>query len=107
MCLVQRLDKKLTDEILSITHTILQQNYFQFQNNFFIQQTGLAMGAPTSSILSEIYLQYIKHNKILEIFTNQNIIGYFRYVDDMLVAFNNDLLTFKKSLTPSTVYSPH
>jgi hypothetical protein len=80
------LTKKLTDEILFITHTVLEQNYFQFQDGFYIQKTGLTMGAPTSSILSEIYLQYIEHNKIFENLTYHNILGYFRYVDDILIA---------------------
>jgi hypothetical protein len=106
MCLEQRLDKKLIDEILSITHTILQQNYFQFQNNFYIQQTGLAMGAPTSSILSEIYLQYIEQNKIFEILKNHNILGYFRYVDDILIAFNNNITDIQDVFNSFNSLSP-
>ena len=46
-------------EILHLCSKILKQNYFQFQDSFFIQNTGLAMGNPTSSILSEIYLQFL------------------------------------------------
>jgi hypothetical protein len=89
MCLEQGLDRKLTDEILYITRTVLGQNYFQFLDSFYIQKTVLAMGAPTSSILSEIYLQYIEHTKIFEILIHHNILGYFRYVDDILIEFNS------------------
>jgi len=39
-----------------MTRTILKQKYFKFQDSFYVQNTRLAMGAPTSSILSEIYL---------------------------------------------------
>jgi hypothetical protein len=89
-CIEQNLEEKFTDEILSVTHAILQQNYFQFQDSCYIQKTGLAMGAPTSSILSEIYLQHMEQNKIFEILTNHNILGYFRYVDDILIVFNSN-----------------
>ena len=50
-------------EILHVCSTILNQNYFQFEDSFFIQNTGLAMGAPTSSILSEIYLQFLEKQR--------------------------------------------
>jgi transposase-like protein len=89
-CFEQRLEKKLTDEILSVTHAILQQNYFQFQDSCYVQKTGLAMGAPTSSILSEFYLQHMEQNKIFEILTAHNVLGLFRYVDDILIVFNSN-----------------
>jgi hypothetical protein len=43
---------------------ILQQNYFHFDNWYYKQNTGLAMGAPTSAILAETFLQYLEHNHI-------------------------------------------
>jgi hypothetical protein len=64
------------------------------------------MEAPTSSILSEIYLQYIEHNKTLEILTNHNILGYFRYVDDILIAFNNDLTDIQEVFNSFNRLSP-
>jgi hypothetical protein len=57
------------------------------------------MGASSFSILSEIYLQFIQHNEILKILTDQKIISYSRYVDvynhtltnieQVIEAFNN------------------
>ena len=46
------------------------------------------MGAPTSSVFSEIYLQYIENTAIYDILINNHIIGYFRYVDDSLIIYN-------------------
>jgi hypothetical protein len=51
-------------------------------------QAGLAMGAPTSAILSEIYLQFLENNVIYSILKTYNINGYFRYVDDILTIYN-------------------
>jgi hypothetical protein len=48
------------------------------------------MGAPTSPILSEIFLQYIEHNLIVNILQKHKIVGYFRYVDDILLVYNNE-----------------
>ena len=48
------------------------------------------MGAPSSSILSEIYLQYLEHTKIIGILTQHGVIGYFRYVDDILILYDEN-----------------
>jgi hypothetical protein len=49
------------------------------------------MGSPTSSIFSEIFLQYIENTNILDIPLQNNIIGYFRYVDDILIIYNDTI----------------
>jgi hypothetical protein len=49
---------------------------------------GLAMGAPSSPTFSEIYLQYIQHSTIYEILLKHDILGYFRYIDDILIVYN-------------------
>jgi hypothetical protein len=46
------------------------------------------MGAPSSAILSEIYLQHMEHTKIIDILTQHNILRYHRYVDDILVIYD-------------------
>jgi hypothetical protein len=46
------------------------------------------MGAPTSSVLSKIYLQYLEHTTIFDAPIQQNITGYYRYVDDILLIYD-------------------
>ena len=46
------------------------------------------MGFPTSSVFSEIYLQYIENTAVCDIVTHNNITGYFRYVDDILIVYD-------------------
>jgi len=48
------------------------------------------MGASTSSILSEVYLQRMENTTIHELLKKHRIEGYFRYVDDILVVYNDD-----------------
>jgi len=75
----------LKHELVKISHIIMKENYLQFQNILYIQEEGLAMGAPISSILSEIYLQYIENTVIYDILLKHHIVLYFRYVDDILM----------------------
>ena len=53
------INEELRHEIIKISQLIIQQNYFQFLNSFYIHENGLAMGSPTSSIFSEVFLQHI------------------------------------------------
>ena len=46
------------------------------------------MGAPTSSVFSEISLQHIENTAIYDIVIKYHIVGYFRYVDDILIVYN-------------------
>ena len=74
--------------ILQITNLFTAQNYFKFRDKTFLQTDGLAMGAPTSSVLSELYLHYLENTTIFDILCKFRILGYFRYVDDILIAYN-------------------
>jgi hypothetical protein len=47
-------------EILHILQTVIEQNYFQFDQQYYKQTDGLAMGVPTSSILAETYIQQME-----------------------------------------------
>jgi hypothetical protein len=51
---------------------------------------GLAMGAPTSSIIAETYIQHMEHTQIYPILIQQQIIAYYRYVDDILIIFDQN-----------------
>jgi hypothetical protein len=62
---------------MNLTKTIINLNYFQFKGKNYIQTEGLAMGASTSAILSEAYMQSIENNTIYNILGNHNIEGYF------------------------------
>jgi hypothetical protein len=48
------------------------------------------MGAPTSATLAEVYIQYIEHKKLYPILKKRQIIGYFRYIDDILIIYNQN-----------------
>jgi hypothetical protein len=47
------------------------------------------MGTLKSSIFSELLLQYTEHTSMLTILKYYKIVGYFRYVDDILIIYDN------------------
>jgi hypothetical protein len=71
-----------------ILDMILEQNYLQFNNQFFKQNEGIIMGAPTSAILGETFIQRLEHTIIYKILNRHQIIDYHRYVDYILIIYN-------------------
>lgn len=58
---------EIIKEIKLLTELITKQNYFELNSKFYLQSQGLSMGAPSSTLLLEIYLQYLEHNQILDL----------------------------------------
>jgi len=58
----QHIDSKR--DILKLLTVIKEQNCFQFMGKTYTQHDGLAMGAPTSSILSEFFFQHLENSQI-------------------------------------------
>jgi hypothetical protein len=100
------IDKKLSKEFIALTEAIVQQNYFRFQDTIYTQTARLAMGAPTSSILSEIYIQCLKHMDLYEILLRHHIIGYYRYVDDLLLVFDTQITNICNVLQEFNTVTP-
>ena len=69
------------------------------------------MGSPTSSIFSEVILQHIESTAIFEILVQNCIIGYFRYVDDILIVYNESITNIHEvsnafnNLTPNIKFT--
>ena len=77
-----------SDQLISLLETSLEQNYFMYNNEFYLQKDGLPMGSPISSLLSEIFLQNLESQFIENIKTKHNISFYGHYVDDILIVYN-------------------
>jgi hypothetical protein len=61
----------------------LEQNYFQFDQQYYKQTEGLVMGAPTSAILAETFIQHMEHKQLYPILRTHEIIAHYKYVDIM------------------------
>jgi len=67
---------------------ITRQNYFAHKKQIVVQHDGLAMGAPSSGLIAEIFLQHIEHSHLTHLTHKHKIINYCRYVDDILKIFD-------------------
>ena len=83
-------DDDKTNQIISLLELTLKQNYFKYNNVYYYQKDGLPMGSPISSIISEIFLQSLENIHISTLKMKYGIIYYGRYVDDILVIYDDD-----------------
>jgi len=75
-------DLQIRHELLNWYDTITQQNYFFNNKKILIQKDGLAMGAPSSGLIAEFFLQNLEDTHLTQLLDKHNITAYFRYVDN-------------------------
>lgn len=88
--IVNMLEKRSTNplivrDVVSLLNTTLKQNYFCFNNKFFKQTAGLAMGSPLSPLLAEIFMADLEHTILNLDHAKSRIKFWYRYVDDILI----------------------
>ena len=71
--------------ILQLLTVIIEQNYFQYNNQYFKPDKGIAIGSPISGTLAEIYLQLIEEQYIKHWIENQNTV----YYKNMLMTYSS------------------
>jgi hypothetical protein len=75
-------DKMIEQQITRSLDTILQQNYFTYNNTIYQPHEGIAMGSPISCTVSEIFLQHFETHIIKHFLEIKSLILYKKYVDD-------------------------
>jgi len=85
--------KEENEELLMSIGTIMQQNYFQYNNTFYRPSKGVAMGSPLSGTLAELYLQFLEKQYIKHWISSREVSYYKRYVDDILLIYNENRIT--------------
>ena len=59
---------------------------FTFDNEFYVQHFGMAMGNPLSPLLSGLYMEFFER-----LYLSPLNLNWFRYVDDCIAVVNNDI----------------
>jgi hypothetical protein len=101
-----QVDPKIRHELLKWYDTITQKNYFSNKGEIFIQKDGLAMGAPTSGLRAEFFLQNFEHIHLTTLADKHRIIKYFRYVNDILLIYASDHTDTQKILDAFNTLHP-
>jgi hypothetical protein len=88
------IDRDIKEQLILMLNAIMEQNYFQHNNQYFKPEKGIAMGSPISGTLAEIYLQLIEEH-IKHWIDEQNIAYYKRYVGDIFIIYDTNRIDEK------------
>jgi hypothetical protein len=58
--LLKHNNKNIKEHICTLLEMVLQQNYFEFQEQIYQPTKGVAMGSPISGITAELFLQHLE-----------------------------------------------
>ena len=83
--MIKKFTKFKKDEFSDLVKFLLNNTYFQFNNNFFQQLIGSPMGSKTSPVLSNIAMEDLEVEIISKIKTKLKVrlMKYYRFVDDI------------------------
>jgi hypothetical protein len=93
-------------ELEILLNTIFEHNYMQFNDQFYSQNEGLAMGTPTSAILAATFIQHLEHNKIIKILNKHQITEYHRNVENILIVYNKNITNINNTLNECNTIHP-
>jgi hypothetical protein len=97
--LLKNNDEHKTQQLITMLHTILKQNYIEYQNKIYHPKKGVAMGSPISGTITEIFLQHIEDRHIKHLLDSKVISFYTRYVDDIFIIYDINRTTTEKIQT--------
>ena len=83
-------------EFIESIQFILQSNFFQFNEQFYNQKFGSAMGNPISPILADIVMQDLETYALSKLCFDS--IFYFRDVDDILLCVPKNLINYTRDI---------
>jgi hypothetical protein len=100
-------DPKTQQEPLTWYDVITRQNYFTHNHDIISQHVGPAMGAPSSGLIAELFLQHTESAHLARLSHKHRIIDYFRYVDDILLIFDPNHTDIQSILTDFNALHPN
>ena len=62
------------------------------QQEAVLSKEELAVGANIASVFSEFHLCYFEDNIILNLLMEYQILGYFKYIGDIIIVYNKSLV---------------
>jgi hypothetical protein len=89
---------EMNGQIIGLLKTIMEQNYFQYKNQYFKPEKGVSMGSPISGKTAEIYLQKIEEENIKQWLDSKEIRYYRQYGEDIIIIYNQTLINEEQIL---------
>ncbi|CAJ0954263.1 unnamed protein product [Ranitomeya imitator] len=87
-----RLDKGTQDLCIDLLSLVLRENFFIFEDDFFLQTCGTAMGSNVAPAYANLYMDRFERDFV---YTNpgfqQHALAWYRYIDDVFCVWRGNL----------------
>ncbi|CAJ0917920.1 unnamed protein product [Ranitomeya imitator] len=85
------MDSNLLDLCIDLLNLVLRENFFMFEDDFFLQTCGTAMGSNVAPAYANLYMDhfertYVYPNSIFQ----QHALTWYRYIDDIFCIWKGD-----------------
>ena len=91
-------------KIVALVRLCVSTNYFSFQNEFYRQKFGCAMGGNLSPVLANLYMEYFESVLLPQIKPADMI--WYRYVDDIFTIWNDSWGSFDTFFQKLNSFAP-
>ena len=75
-----------TETIIRLSRFVMQNNYFSYEDKFYYQIRGGAMGSPLTLTMANCYMFFYERDIVKQINNSGGL--YLRYIDDIFLAIN-------------------
>ena len=96
------IDKHTTEQCIRLLGVILNNNCFSFDNKYYTNNKGIAMGSPISGAAAEIFLQHYEQLHVKHFLEGRCITYYTRYMDDIFTIFDSTKTSVDELLKHTT-----
>lgn len=79
-------------DFIEATKLCLTQTFFQFENSYYSQIYGVAMGSPISATIANLVMEYLEENTISQL--NYQPFFFKRYVDDCILCIPENKIQY-------------
>lgn len=79
-----------TNTFTQLLRTVLYNNYFEFNNTYYKQIKGTAMGTIMAPTYANTLLKHLEDKLLKEERFKKNTLVFKRYIDDIIVIYNNN-----------------
>lgn len=83
---IKQIDGLKIETIIRLSRFVMQNNYFSYDNQFYHQIRGGAMGSPLTLTIANCYMFFFEQKILNQV--NNSLGLYLRYIDDIFLAIN-------------------